>query len=434
MKRLFRDRKVVSWALYDWANSAFATTVVAGFFPVLYSHMTSDLTAEDSQYWFNITIATGSILVGLASPILGAIADAGGRRKKFLAGFTFLGILMCLGLGWAASGIWWMALILYGVGLVGFNGASTFYDSLLMEVAPIEEVDLVSGFGYALGYIGGGLLFLVNVLMVTNPGWFGLADTSAALAASFISVGAWWLVFSLPVFLYVDEPDGSGEQGIGSVIAEGWHQFRLTLGAIRQLRVASVFLVGYWLYIDGVATIFKMAVFFADRILGLPSESLITALLLTQFISFPSALFFGWLGKRIGPKTGIFIGIAVYMFVIGYAWQWLRSSIDFYFLAAAIGLVQGGIQSLSRSLFARLIPMSKTTEFFGFFNLVGRFSSILGPMLMLMVPALIAGADERDSILALLVVFLGGAFFLSRVNIAAGVREADHMQRKLSGS
>jgi len=421
---LFFDRKVLSWALYDWANSAFATTVVAGFFPVLYSHMTRDLTTQDAQIWLNITIAVASIVAGISSPILGAIADSGNRRKTFLAGFTLLGIIMCLGLGWAASGLWWMALILYGIGLIGFNGAITFYNSLLVLISSIDQVDVVSGYGYALGYIGGGLLFLINVLMVTNPGWFGFETTSFALAVSFASVGIWWLVFSLPLFLFVKEPHTERNLGIGSTVGEGWHRFKSTLREIRMLRAASFFLIGYWLYIDGVATIFKMAVFFADRILGLPSDSLIKALLLTQFVSFPAALFFGWLGKKTGPKLGIYACIAVYATAIAYAWQWLRSAQDFYFLAVSIGLVQGGIQGLSRSLFARLIPKSKTAEFFGFFNLVGRFSSILGPLMMITVPILIAGADERDSILVLLILFAGGAFFLSRVDINSGIDQA----------
>ena len=421
---LFFDRKVLSWALYDWANSAFATTVVAGFFPVLYSHMTRDMTAQDAQIWLNITIATGSIVVGVSSPILGAIADSGNQRKTFLAGFTLIGIIMCLGLGWAASGFWWMALILFGIGLIGFNGAATFYNSLLVLISSIDQVDMVSGYGYALGYIGGGLLFLINVLMVTNPSWFGFETTSVALAASFASVGIWWLIFSLPLFLFIKEPRTERDRNIGSAIGEGWHRFKSTLREIRMLRTVFFFLIGYWLYIDGVATIFKMAVFFADRILGLPSDSLIKALLLTQFVSFPAALFFGWLGKKIGPKSGIFICIAVYVTVITYAWQWLRSALDFYFLAVGIGLVQGGIQGLSRSLFARIVPKSRIAEFFGFFNLVGRFSSILGPLMMIMVPILITGADERDSILVLLILFAGGAFFLSRVDINSGVDEA----------
>ena len=428
MNLLLLDRKVLAWALYDWANSAFATTVVAGFFPILYSHMTRDLSAQDAQIWLNLTIAAGSIVVGISSPILGAIADSGNQRKTFLAGFAGLGILMCLGLGWAASGQWWMALILYGFGMAGFNGANTFYNSLLMLVSSIDDIDLVSGFGYALGYVGGGLLFLINVLMVTHPDWFGFGDSATALAVAFVSVGAWWLIFSLPLFLSVDEPRVERPKSVGLTVLEGWRQFKSTLRELRILKAASLFLIGYWLYIDGVATIFKMAVFFADRILGLPSDSLIKALLLTQFIAFPAALFFGWLGKKLGPKFGIFACIGIYAIVIGYAWQWLRTAQDFYFLAVAIGFVQGGIQGLSRSLFARLIPKSKTAEFFGFFNLVGRFSSILGPLMMILVPMLIAGADERDSILVLLALFLGGAFFLSRVNIAAGIDEAHRLQ------
>ena len=431
MKLLFLDRKILSWALYDWANSAFATTVVAGFFPVLYSHLTSELSTRDSQFWFNITIAVGSIIIGFASPLMGSIADHVGQRKKFLSGFAFLGILMCLGLAWVAAGPWWMALIVYGIGQIGFNGANTFYDSLIMEVSPSGDIDLISAFGYAMGYIGGGILFLINVIMVTHPDWFGFESVAAALVASFISVGIWWLVFTMPLLFFVKEPDRQSEHGVTRSVIQGLKSLRSTLGEIRQLRTATLFLVGYWLYIDGVGTIYKMAVFFADRVLGLPSESLIQALLLTQFIAFPASLVFGAIGRRVGPKFGILIGLSVYVLAVGYAWGWLETSRDFYFLAVAIGLVQGGVQSLSRSLFTRLIPVAKTAEFFGFFNLVGRFSSILGPLLIAYIPYVIVGVDERDSILVLIAIFVAGGIMLYRLDINEGIREAQEMQARL---
>lgn len=433
MKSILFKREVTSWALYDWANSAFSTTIVAGFFPVLYNSMTAQLSAGEAQFWFNIALAVSSAVVALLSPILGAIADFGGRRKRYLAAFASLGILMCLGLAWAVAGVWWMALIVYGLGQVGFAGANTFYDALLVEVSPDDEVDVVSGYGYALGYLGGGLLFLLNVLMVTQPAWFGFENVTTALAVSFASVGVWWFVFTIPLLAYVPETPVQSGLGVGQVIGQGFKRLKATAGEIRKLRTASLFLIGYWLYIDGVGTIYKMAVFFAERILELPSDSLIVALLLTQFIAFPAALLLGWIGKVTSPKAGIMICLVVYVLVVVYAWRWLETGLDFYFLAAAIGLVQGGVQSLSRSLFARLIPDSKTTEFFGFFNMVGKFSAILGPFLIAIVPFVVPGAENRDGILVLVFLFIVGGILLHLVNVDEGIRAAEEIEEKLTG-
>ncbi len=418
MKNLLFDKQILSWALYDWANSAFATTVVAGFFPLFYSVLSADLSTDDAGFWFNIGLAGGSASVAIAAPILGAIADCGGSRKKFLAAFAMLGILMSAGLAWVGAGMWWVGLLIYGFGQVGFYGANIFYDALMVGLAAEDDLDIVSGYGYALGYMGGGLLFLVNVLMVTQPHLFGLADSGSALSWSFISVAVWWAVFTVPVLLFVRETEISSEASSGHSIRNGFHQLRLTFREIRKFKVVMLFLVSYWLYIDGVGTIYKMAIFFADRVLELPRDSLITALLLTQFVAFPAALFFGWLGKRIGPKKGILIGLAVYTAAVLYAWGLLDSAAGFYVLAVAVGLVQGGVQSLSRSLFARLIPRSKTAEFFGFYNMVGKFSSILGPLLMAAVPLVFAGSDARDSILVLILLFVVGGGILLTVNMA----------------
>ena len=431
LRTVLLEKKVLSWALYDWANSAFATTIVAGFFPVFYSAISEDLSTADSQFWFNITLAVSSIIVAVAAPVLGAIADYGGKRKKLLAIFAMLGILMSVGLAWVGAGMWWMALLVYGLGQIGFAGANIFYDAMIMDVSDVESVNLVSGFGYGMGYIGGGLLFLLNVLMVSFPESFGFTGVSEAVAAAFVSVGVWWLVFTIPLLLWVPEEPRETNPGFVEAISLGLAQLKTTFREIRQLKIVMLFLGGYWLYIDGVGTIYKMAVFFADRVLGLPSESLITALLVTQFVAFPAAIFFGWLGNKIGAKQGIMIGLVVYSFVVVYAWKWLQTSTDFYVLAVAIGLVQGGVQSLSRSLFTRLVPPAKTTEFFGFFNMVGKFASILGPLLMAMVPLVFAGSSERDSILVLLLLFAAGGLLLSRVNVPRGTAIAAEMQRSL---
>lgn len=427
MKKVLLSKPVLSWALYDWANSAFATTVMAGFFPVFFSALSGDISAKDSQFWFNMTLAGSSVLVAISAPLLGAIADRGGNRKRFLVTFAMLGVVMSAGLAWVHAGQWWVGLLLYGLGTIGFSGANVFYDSMIVDVSDEEDFDVVSAFGYAMGYVGGGLLFTLNVLMAQKPEMFGLADAGAAVKASFISVAAWWALFTLPLLFGVKETPTENKASRWQAVREGMAQLMGTFREIRQLRVLLIFLVGYWLYIDGVNTVIKTAVFFGDRVLGLDQGSLVLALLLTQFVAFPAALGFGWLGKRIGPRPAILIGLAVYIAALFYAWHWLKDSGDFYNLAIAIGLVQGGVQSLSRSLYARLIPKSKTAEFFGFFNMVGKFAAILGPLLMALVVVL--GADERDSILALTLLFVVGGLLLWRVDVAAGSRAAAEMDR-----
>ncbi|MGB5809050.1 MAG: MFS transporter [Polyangiales bacterium] len=424
LRAVMRRRPVVAWALYDWGNSAFATTIMAGFFPVFYSAISKDLSVESSQFWFNVTLAAASIVIAISAPILGAVGDRGGSRKKFLTFFAAVGILMTAALAWIHAGQWWMGLALYGFGTVGFSGANVFYDSMLVDVADDHELDLVSALGYSAGYIGGGLLFAVNVMMVQKPEWFGLADAGAAVKASFVSVAFWWALFTIPLLRFVAETPTENKASSFEAVRQGLSQLAGTFKEIRSFRVLVVFLLAYWIYIDGVNTVIKTAVFFGDRVLGLEQAALITALLVTQFVAFPAALAFGALGQRIGPKPAILLGISVYLAALVYAWRFLTDASDFYVLAVAIGLVQGGVQSLSRSLYARLVPPSKTAEFFGFFNMVGKFATIFGPLLIAFTPKLIPGATDRDGIISLSLLFLIGGFLLTRVDVARGIEAA----------
>ena len=432
LRGVLKRKPVVAWAFYDWANSAFATTIMAGFFPVFYSAISQDLSTEDSQFWFNVTLAAASVVIAVSAPILGAVADRGGSRKRFLVFFASLGMLMSVALAWVHAGQWWMGLALYGLGTVGFSGANVFYDSMLVDVAEEEELDLVSALGYSAGYVGGGLLFALNVLMVLKPEWFGFSDADTAVKASFVSVAVWWAVFTVPLLSWVRETPTEDEASGLQAVREGLRQLADTLKEIRSFKVLVLFLVAYWIYIDGVNTVIKTAVFFGDRVLGLEQAALITALLVTQFVAFPAALAFGALGQRIGAKPAILIGIAVYLGALVYAWRFLQDEGDFYVLAVAIGLVQGGVQSLSRSLYARLVPRSKTAEFFGFFNMVGKFATIFGPLMIALTPMVIPGATDRDGILSLTLLFLVGGFLLSRVRVAEGVEAARRFDEQAS--
>jgi UMF1 family MFS transporter len=407
---LLLRRPILAWAFYDWANSAFATTVMAGFFPVFFRQYWS-LAADPTVTTFRLGVANGiaSLILALFAPLLGAIADRSGARMRFLIVFSTLGIVMTGSLYFVAEGAWWLAMLLFLAASLGFAGSNIFYDSLLIDVAPRDRLDVVSAFGFGLGYLGGGVLFAINVWMTLQPERFGLADAGAAVRVSFLMVAVWWLVFALPLVLLVRERAAARRPGVASAVRGGLAELGSTFREIRGLRPLALFLVAYWLYIDGVHTIQKMAVDYGLAI-GFPTESLIVALLVVQFVGFPAALGFGWLGERFGTLTGIYLGLAVYGFVTIWAVRVTEVS-EFYVIAVAIGLVQGGIQSLSRSYFGRLIPADRPGEFFGFYNMMGKFAAVIGPFLAGGVA--LATGSPRAAILSLIVLFIAGAFVLA---------------------
>jgi UMF1 family MFS transporter len=411
------DRKILSWALYDWANSAYATVVMAGFFPVFFKqYWAAGLSVNESTFALGAANSLGSVLIALCAPVLGAIADRAGARIRLLLFFTVIGAAATAALYLVTQGDYVAALALYVIATLGFMGGNLFYDALIVEVAPEDRYDRVSAWGYALGYLGGGLLFAVLVAMAVYPQRFGFADGAQVVRLSFIVTAVWWLVFSLPVLLFVQEKKAAVPATLAATIRGGFGQFLATLRHLRQMRVIMLFLVAYWLYIDGVDTIIRMAVDYGLA-LGFNSNDLITALLITQFIGFPAAVVFGRLGERLGTKGAIYIAIAVYMGVTVWA-AFIDSVLEFYQIAVVIGLVQGGIQSLSRSLYARLIPPDKTAEFFGFYNMLGKFATVIGPIAMGWVGLLTGSA--RFSVLALLVLFGLGAVLLHFVDIERG--------------
>ncbi|MEY2931817.1 MAG: hypothetical protein RL033_2566 [Pseudomonadota bacterium] len=405
-------RPVVAWALYDWANSAFATTVMAGFFPVFFKQYWS-VGTEPTVSTFRLGLGNGvaSFAIALLAPLLGAAADRGGARVRMLTMFTVLGVAMTAGLFWVAKGDWPLAVLFYALASVGFAGGCTFCDSLMTDVAEPAEFDLVSSYGFALGYLGGGLLFALNVAMTLKPALFGLSGAAQAVQVSFLTVALWWAVFTLPLWFWVREKNPPRPLSIGSALGQGWRELRSTVGHIRQYRALTLFLAAYWLYIDGVNTVIKMAVDYGLS-LGFEANSLIVALLLTQFVAFPSALAFGWIGKRFGTRRGLLLAISVYLVITIWA-CWLDNVQEFYAMAVCIGLVQGGVQSLSRSFYGRLVPADKAGEFFGFFNLMGKFAAVVGPVLTGVV-ALLTG-NPRAAIASLVVLFVLGGVLLRRV-------------------
>lgn len=407
------NKTIFSWALYDWANSAYATVVLAGFFPLFFKQYWSNTTdVTTSTFQLGLTNSIASTIIVILAPVLGAIADTGNIKKKLLLSFTMLGILMSAGLYFVAQHEHILALCLFALSVVGFSGSVVFYDALITDVCSDKDYDKVSTFGYALGYLGGGVLFAIDVYMTLNPAEFGFADSNEAVKFSFLTVSVWWFVFSLPLFFNVPEIRTKQKIGIKKAIFGGFSQLKKTFAKIKKLRMVLLFLIAYWLYIDGVDTIVRMAIDYGMSI-GFDAANLITALLITQFIGFPAAIGFGYLAHYIGTKRGILLGILVYLFVTIWASQ-IREISEFYILACIIGLVQGGVQALSRSFYARIIPPGQSAEFFGFYNMLGKFAAVLGPILMGVVSVL--AQSPRISILSISVLFIAGGILLYTVD------------------
>lgn len=394
---------IFSWALYDWANSAFATTVIAAFFPLFFKKFwAADLPPIESTAVLGYANSITSILLAGTAPMFGAMADEGRRRKRMLLLFTVLGAGATFWLSTVGQGQWLEAAWAYSLALFGFTAALTFYDALLVQVATPGQFDRVSGFGYALGYLGGGVLLAVNV-------WMYLTYGTDGVRWSFMSVAVWWLVFAMPLFLWVPEPGSGRRKALLESARRGFHTLARHLRALGKEKKLLFFLIGYLFYIDGVNTIIKMAVDYGLSI-GLESSGLIKAILLVQFIGFPSAVAFGFLGERISPLFGIWLCLVTYLGVTIYSY-FLDTSLEFYLVAAVIGVVQGGIQALSRSFYARLVPPDKSAEYFGFFNMTGKFSAIFGPLLVAAVAT--TWQSSRASILILSAFFIVGGVFLT---------------------
>lgn len=410
---------MLAWAFYDWANSAFSTTVITALFPIYFKASWSkgtDVAVSTAQLGFSHSLVS-AILAGL-SPVFGALADRGSGKKKLLFLFTFLGIVGTALLPAVAEGDWPRAILLFVVANFGFMGANTFYDSLLCNIAPRAKMEFASAFGFSLGYLGGGLLFLFNVITITKPEWFGFESKADATRFAFGTVAVWWAVFAIPLFLFVPEhrPGGPRPEKIpfGRLVHGGAKQLWGTLHELRKRRYLGLFLTAYFFYIDGVNTIIKMSVDYGMAI-GFKPEGLIIAILIVQFVGFPATLGFGWIAGKIGAKRALFICIGVYILGTMYAYFMTRET-EFYVLAVMIGLVQGGIQSISRAVFARMIPPDQAGEFFGFYNMLGKFSAVLGPLLIGVVS--LVSRDPRHAILSVILLFVAGAAVLVKVPVA----------------
>jgi UMF1 family MFS transporter len=423
-------KTIFGWCMYDWANSAFATTILAAVLPIYFVSIVPeggvDITilgitfhAFATPLWsFSITIAM--VIVALSAPVLGAIADYSRAKRQFLIFYTYLGAVFTALLVTVGYGDYLRASLFFIIALIGFAGGNVFYNAFLPEIAPAGEREYVSGKGFAFGYLGGGLLLILNLLMIQKHAWFGISDAAWGSRLSFLTVGIWWGLFAIPTFRSVrDRKD--------KVVAKVWyirHGFKTladTLRKMRHFKELVKFLISFLIYNDGVQTVIVMAAIFGREELGFGTSTLIGCLLMVQIIGFPAALFMGKLAQRIGEKRTIYICLIVYCIIVIYGY-FMSRPLEFWVLGFLVGLVQGGSQAISRSLYSGLLPVGHSAEFFGFFAIANRFASIFGPLIFGLV-AVLTGSI-RNSILAVIIFFIVGLVILMTVNVERGKKAA----------
>jgi UMF1 family MFS transporter len=425
-------RELRAWAMYDWANSAFQTTIIAAIFPIYFHKVAAfGLPPAEATSKFAWATTIAILIVAMIAPLLGAIADYAAIKKKLLGIFLGIGVVATLAMYWIKTGDWMFALVLFVIGNVGVAGSIVFYESLLPHLVSDAELDKVSSAGYAVGYIGGGALLAINLLMILRPTLFGIPDAAVATRLSLASVGVWWLVFSIPLFRQVPEPARRiepDEKPQGNTLVTGAKRLVETFRELTRYRQAFLLLVAFLLYNDGIQTIIRMATTYGAE-LNIDENGMILALLITQFIGIPFAFLFGALAGRIGAKRAVFAGLAVYagITVLGY---YMKNATEFLALAVLVGMVQGGTQALSRSLFASMIPRHKSSEFFAFFGVFERYAGILGPAVFAWVVE--HSGTSRNAILSVIVFFVIGAAILTFVDVDEGRRAARAAERDVS--
>lgn len=413
-----RRKIIVSWCLYDWANSAFATTIMAAVLPVFYSSVAAaELSKTTASSYWGYTNTIAMLIVAFTAPVLGALADHSGMKKKFLAAFAALGILSTAGLIDVSRGDWLLASSLYILGMVGFSGGNNFYDSLLPHVAGDQEIDRISSWGYATGYLGGGILLVFNLAMILKPQFFGLPNAEWGTRYSFLTVSIWWALFTIPLLKNVSEPPVvpiAGESA--NPLRASLQRLSLTFHNIRRHREAFKFLMAFWLYNDGIGTIISMAVIFGAEI-HIAQEHLIGSILAVQGVGAPFSVLFGKIAGRIGAKNAILAGLVIYT-GIAIGGYFIQTALHFWILAIFVGFVQGGTQALSRSLFGTLIPKSRSAEFYSFYDVSSKFAGIIGPAVFGIVGQM--AGSSRLSIVSLIVFFVVGGLILLTVDVNKG--------------
>lgn len=409
-------KQIKAWVWYDWANSAFATTIMAAVMPI---YFVDAIGGTDAGWGF--TQSAAAVIIALLSPLLGAIADHTGNKKMFLRLFAYLGAAASMLLILPGKDDVWLASFIVILGMIGFGAGNTFYDALLNDVASPGNRDKVSARGFSMGYLGGGVLLALNLVIIQKPELVGLADSGAGSRVSFISVGVWWILFSIPLFRHVKEKKSEVQEKIGEKVRQGVRRLRITFSQIKQYPELWKFMVAYWFFFDGVNTVIVMATSYGKTI-GIETGALITALLLTQFIGFPATALFGKLAVKFGPKKMLYISQAIYVVIVVLGF-FMTSALHFFILAGLVGLVQGGSQATARSIYSRLIPSGRAAEFNGFLSFTSRFFSFGGPLVFALVK--VFTDSSRAAILAVAFFFIMGMILLTFVNTKKGELEAE---------
>lgn len=414
-------KAVRSWLMYDWANSAFVTTMIAAVMPVYYDKVAGKGLGDNvtTVYWAN-TQSISALIVAILSPILGAIADFTASKVKFVSFFAILGSIACLLSALIGEGDWLLASVLVIIGTIGFAAGNTFYDALLVDVAAPQERDKVSAQGYAWGYLGGGLLLGINVAMIQAWETFGFSSSESATRTVFVTVGVWWLLFAIPIVRNVKERKPEVGTSAGQAIKQAFTRLAQTFRRIKHYPELLKYMIAYWFFNDGINTVIVMATAYGSSI-GIEMTHLITALLITQLVGFPSTLLFGRYAAKLGAKKLLYISLSVYILIVTLGF-FMENATHFYILATMVGLVQGGSQAIARSIYADLVPPVRSAEFFGFLTISSKFSSIAGPFVF----ALVAGNTDssRIGILSLIAFFVIGIVLLRYVNLNKGKQEA----------
>jgi UMF1 family MFS transporter len=418
-------RELRAWAMYDWALSPVQTTVMVAVFPIFYIQVAgADAGATTASQWWAISNGIAIALAAAIAPVLGAIADYSAAKKKLLALSMAAGVAGCLLMYFIGAGDLAFASMLFILVAIGASSALAFNDALLPHIASSDEVDRVSSAAFAIGYIGGGLVLALNLLMILRPAWFGMGESATLpVRVSMVVAGVWWVVFSIPLFRRVPEPPRqleADEEAGQNPLRVAMSRISETFRALRGYKQAFLMLIAFLIYNDGISTIQKMAAAYGTE-LGIARGSLIAAILIVQFVGIPATFLFGIIADRISAKRAILITLGVYV-VISFVGYFMKTAAHFYMLAVLVGLVQGGAQALSRSLFSMLIPRHKSGEFFGFYSVFSKFAGIFGPFLF----AGIIGAtgSSRHGILSVLVFFIIGGALLMMVNVNEGARAA----------
>jgi MFS transporter, UMF1 family len=421
-----------AWAMYDWANSVFMTTIVAVFPIYLAEVAAAGVPGAVTSERYALATTFSMVLIAVMAPVLGALADQAGVKKKMLAGFLALGVLSTGALFWVERGDWKLGLVLFMLSNLGVTGSLVFYESLLPHIASEDELDRVSTAGFAAGYLGGGLILALNFLWIAKPAVFGLDGAAGAMRFSFLAAAFWWAGFSIPLFRTVREPPADPRRaGEGNLLVAAFTRLGHTLSELRtRSRDAFLFLAAFMLYNDGISTIIRMAPVYGAEI-GIDRGALIGAYLLVQFVGVPFAFLFGALAGRIGAKRAIFLSLVVYTVIAFVAYR-MQTAREFFLLATLVGTVQGGSQALSRSVFARLIPRHKSSELFAFFGVFEKFAGIFGPLLFAVM--IHATGSSRGAALSLVGFFAVGGLMLAFVDIERGQTAARESEARAAAA